>query len=131
MTGLGVNGINQAALGAAVGVLGKSSSVAGYGVEGIGNSATGVYGTGVTGVLAVGTNLALSATASGFSATAVYGRVSSTQPAAIFTNDNAGGAPLQINNMKFPSTDSGFGGEFLMTNGSGVLSFANPVVLAP
>jgi hypothetical protein len=129
-TGSGVYGTNQASSGAAVGVLGQSSSGAGYGVEGSALSATGVYGTGVTGVLAAGTSLGVSATATSFSANAFYGRVNSSGAAAVFTNDNLGGTPLQINNMRFPATDSGFTGDVLTTNGSGLLSFA-PAVPSP
>lgn len=113
-----LRGLND---GAGIGVFG--SSVAGNGIQGSSTTGSGGQFIGMSGVLASGSLLGVSATANAATGQAFYGRVSSTSAAAEFVNDNVAGTPLKINNMKFPATDLGFGGSMLSTDGAGNLTW--------
>jgi hypothetical protein len=137
-TGVAIAGANSASSGNSVGVLGQTNSNAGFGVAGFtpggntyaaigagsygysGNSSqagvlgnapsfVGVYGQGQQGVVAVGSLIALSATAtSGLSGTAVYARSknTNTNTGTIFSqNDASGGQVSAI----FALSSSGIG----------------------
>jgi hypothetical protein len=135
--GTGVDGRNN---GSGVGVLGWSAN--GYGVQGQGGGANfaGVYGQGSSfnngiGVLAEAlaggndgkalvaksTYIGVSATTTGATGQAFYGRANSTSPTAEFVNDGAG-SPLKINALKFPG-NTGTPGQVLSTNGANQMTW--------
>jgi hypothetical protein len=137
---IGVAGLNLASgPGAGVGVYGEGNNDSGVGVKGKTNSSVGggigvLATTSLTGNYALvatqgaagaGMALAISATSAGSGGQAIYGRVNSSLPAAEFINDQAGGIGLKINNMKFPSNDTGQAGKLLSTDGTGNLTWAS------
>ena len=102
----------------------SASSLSSTGISASSTYFAAVSAQGVSAVVASGSLMGLSATASAAAGQAVYGRGSSTAPIAEFINDSASGVALKVNGMKYPASD-GTNGQMLATSATGQLYWAN------